>query len=92
MSEQICIHCYVSGRVQGVWFRANTKKEADTLGLTGFVRNLSDGRVEVMVCGKKEAVDQLRAWLQQGPPLAEVSKVDYEELTTWDKFDDFKTL
>ena len=48
MVDKICINCLVSGKVQGVWFRANTQKEAQKLGVTGWVRNLPDGRVEVL--------------------------------------------
>lgn len=81
MNEIIGIHCFVSGKVQGVWFRASTKEEAERLNLTGWVKNLPDGRVEVMACGKKEQVEQLWEWLQKGPRLAKVDKVDREELT-----------
>lgn len=91
MSEKICIHCYVSGRVQGVWFRASTKTEALALGLTGWARNLADGRVEVMACGEKESVYKLRDWLQHGPLLAEVANLNCE-VSPWQEFEDFKTL
>lgn len=71
----ICIHAWVSGRVQGVWFRQTTLDEADRRGLRGWVRNLDDGRVEVKVCGDEKAVCQLEAWLSQGPELANVAEV-----------------
>lgn len=67
MMEQFAMHCYVSGKVQGVWFRASTKNEADRLGLKGWVRNLSDGRVEVFACGNENQLELFYAWLQQGP-------------------------
>ena len=67
MAERICIHCFVSGKVQGVWFRASTKDEAEKLGLTGWTRNLADGRVEVLACGDKEKIMKFYAWLKQGP-------------------------
>lgn len=76
-----CIHCYVKGKVQGVWFRASTKDEALRLGLTGWVKNLPDGRVEVLACGNREQVEALREWLRQGPTLAKVEHVEVEELT-----------
>ena len=60
----------VSGRVQGVWFRASTREQALALGLRGFARNLPDGRVEVLAAGDDAALDRLAAWLRQGPPLA----------------------
>ncbi|OGT36533.1 MAG: acylphosphatase [Gammaproteobacteria bacterium RIFCSPHIGHO2_12_FULL_38_14] len=74
MTDQICIHCIISGKVQGVWFRASTKAQADALGLTGWVRNLSDGRVEVMACGDPKLVDALKAWFKIGPRLARVDE------------------
>lgn len=69
---------HVSGRVQGVWFRESTRREAERLGLTGYAKNLPDGRVEVLGCGAPGALDQLEAWLHQGPPMAEVSIVRAE--------------
>ena len=80
----LCVRCLVAGRVQGVFFRASTRNEAQRLGLTGFARNLLDGRVEVVACGEKEAVENLRNWLRKGPPDAQVTGVacefiDYHE-------------
>jgi acylphosphatase len=75
-----CIRCRISGRVQGVCFRAATRERALRLGLTGWVRNLSDGRVEVVACGPKEHLAKLRAWLWQGPELAEVAAVQCEPM------------
>jgi acylphosphatase len=66
---------YVSGRVQGVFFRASARQEALRLGLRGYARNLSDGRVEVVACGTAEAVGELEQWLWQGPPAARVDEV-----------------
>jgi acylphosphatase len=88
MQDKICLHCFVSGLVQGVWFRAGTFEQANKLGLTGWVRNIPDGRVEVMACGKKEIVMQLEAWLKQGPTRAKVSEVKAEELV-WQDFENF---
>ncbi len=68
--------CVVSGRVQGVCFRASTRNEAIALGLTGYARNLADGRVEVLVEGQEEAVQTLIAWLAHGPPAARVDAVE----------------
>jgi acylphosphatase len=68
----------ISGRVQGVSFRAYTKFEAQKLGLTGWVRNLSNGDVEALACGEASAVDRLQEWLHRGPPLAKVLHVQSE--------------
>jgi acylphosphatase len=78
---QICMRCLVAGRVQGVFFRASTRHQAQTLGLSGHARNLSDGRVEVLVCGDPKQVAKLQAWLRQGPPMAEVSGLSCEPVS-----------
>lgn len=70
-----CIHCLVAGRVQGVYFRASTQREARRLGLTGWVRNLPDGRVEVIARGPDDLVAQLERWLHHGPAAANVTEV-----------------
>lgn len=75
-----CLRCMVSGRVQGVWYRASTQERASALGVTGYAKNLPDGRVEVLACGDREAVEALREWLWQGPPAAEVSAVECGEV------------
>ena len=66
----------VSGRVQGVGYRAAARTRARELGLDGWVRNLPDGRVEACAAGAPAALDQFAAWLAQGPTLAEVSAVE----------------
>ncbi|MBV9576239.1 MAG: acylphosphatase [Gammaproteobacteria bacterium] len=91
MANKLCIHCFVSGKVQGVWFRASTQAEAKRLAITGWARNLADGRVEVMACGEQEKINELYAWLQHGPELASVVEVTYEELA-WQAYDEFTTL
>jgi acylphosphatase len=74
--EKICVRCVVSGRVQGVFFRAAARDEARRLGLTGWVRNMLGGRVELTASGPSTAVDNLVAWLRRGPPMARVDTVD----------------
>jgi acylphosphatase len=76
----IARRCLVSGRVQGVFFRASARERARLLGITGHARNLPDGRVEVLACGPREAVEAFCAWLWQGPPAASVTAVAAEEL------------
>ncbi len=65
----------VSGHVQGVFFRASTRDQAQRLGLRGYASNLPDGRVEVLAIGEADAIDALERWLQQGPPHAHVQSV-----------------
>ena len=65
----------VKGRVQGVWFRDSTRREAERLGIDGYAKNLDDGDVEVLVTGSAEAIIELEDWLQHGPRLAKVSSV-----------------
>ena len=72
--------CYVSGRVQGVFFRATTQRRARELGLSGHAVNLSDGRVEVLVCGPVDAVCALVHWLWEGPDGARVTAVECDEV------------
>lgn len=69
---------FVSGRVQGVFFRASARTEALRLNLSGYANNLPDGRVEVFAQGPAHAVDRLEQWLEHGPPLAQVTLVERE--------------
>ena len=75
----IALQAWVSGRVQGVWFRQGTAEQAATLGVNGWVRNLPDGRVEAWLEGEEQAVRALARWLEQGPPKAAVSGVQVQE-------------
>ena len=77
-STLVCVRCRVAGRVQGVFYRANTRHQAQLLGISGYARNLADGKVEVLACGEPEAVAKLQKWLRQGPPDARVSGVSCE--------------
>lgn len=70
-----CARFIVSGRVQGVFFRASTREQALRLGLTGYAKNLADGSVDVVACGADAALAELEAWLQHGPPSARVASV-----------------
>jgi acylphosphatase len=75
-----CRHFLVSGRVQGVFYRAATQETARQLGLTGWVRNLPDGRVELTACGEPSRVAELERWLWQGPPHARVEAVNSRDV------------
>jgi acylphosphatase len=68
----------IQGRVQGVWFRESTRREAEPLGITGHASNMPDGSVEVLACGSDEALARLEKWLQHGPPMARVSNVEWK--------------
>ena len=69
----------IKGRVQGVFFRDSTRREAVALGLTGHAINLPNGDVQVLACGELAAIEQLGRWLNQGPPLSQVISVSEEE-------------
>ena len=75
---KVKVHVLISGRVQGVYFRESTRAVATELGVTGWVRNLRDGRVEVVGEGEEAAVRRLIAWCREGPPGARVSRVNAE--------------
>lgn len=74
-------HVYVSGRVQGVFFRDSTREEAKRLGLSGWVENLPDGRVEAVFQGPSDSVRQMVRWCEEGPSHADVDDVqtDFED-------------
>ena len=72
----MCNTYLVIGRVQGVFYRASAREQADKLGLRGWVRNLPDGRVETYACGDSERVAEYERWLRSGPPLAKVSAIE----------------
>jgi acylphosphatase len=85
-------HVFISGRVQGVCFRAYTKQQADSLGLTGWVKNRANGQVESVFEGDEAAVRTMLAWCRQGPPLARVSDVDAVEEPASGTGSDFRIL
>jgi acylphosphatase len=76
--KRVCFRCVVAGRVQGVFFRAATREQAVRLGVGGYARNLPDGQVEVLACGDYQAVTQIREWLREGPPMAQVKGIACE--------------
>lgn len=79
--QTLCRRFTISGRVQGVFFRASTREQARQLALTGYARNLPDGRVEVLACGALAQINALAAWLATGPRLAAVQRVDSESVS-----------
>ncbi len=93
MSAILCHRYFVSGRVQGVFFRANAATEARRLNLTGWARNLPDGRVEVLVRGPEHAVRAIGNWLRQGEPPAQVDELEtiVEDPDQFDELTAFRT-
>lgn len=77
-NKKIRAHIFVSGRVQGVFFRQQTKEKADKMGVSGWIRNLDDGRVEAMFEGGEKEVNEMVGWTRQGP--------------VWAKVDDFSVI
>jgi acylphosphatase len=88
--ENFSIHAIVTGRVQGVFYRASLHREAVRLGLMGFVRNLPDGRVEFFARGAPDDVDALIKWSRQGPPLANVTGIEILDTQIEECFNDFE--
>ena len=76
-------HLIISGRVQGVFYRATCEEIAESLGLNGWVRNLPSGQVEVLAQGEKEKIEKLIEWCKKGPPSAKVSdvKIEWQEVS-----------
>lgn len=83
------VHVIITGRVQGVWFRANTKQKAEQLGVTGWVRNTRDGCVEAIFEGEENNVKEMIEWCHRGPPLAKIDKVEVKNQNPINGFDDF---
>ncbi len=81
MASPARIHMLVSGQVQGVYFRENTRKKAEELGISGWVQNMLDGRVEIVAEGNKEKLEELARWAKQGPAFAKVEEfqTDWQE-------------
>ena len=83
------VRVYVSGRVQGVFFRAETQRAATNYNLTGWVRNLADGRVEALLEGEGKSVDKMLEWCRKGPPAARVENVSVTEESYTGEFNNF---
>jgi len=88
----VAIHVFFSGIVQGVFFRANTRREAARLGLAGWVRNLEDGRVEAWAEGERAAVERLIEYCSTGIPAARVEHVDFDWVAPSGEFRSFEVV
>ena len=80
----VSVSVRVTGRVQGVFFRASTQREAERLGIVGSARNCDDGSVQVLATGEEAAIEQLLAWLAHGPILARVDDLQWESIKRLD--------
>jgi acylphosphatase len=92
MAEKARVHVLIQGRVQGVFFRASTRDEARARGLTGWVRNRPDGRVEAVFEGDKRLVDNMLTWCHQGPPYSYVDRVEVEWQAALGDLTDFRVV
>lgn len=90
MTDEARVHIFVSGRVQGVFFRENTRKRAKKLGITGWVRNLPDGRVEAVFEGEKSKVEELINRTKKGPMFAKIDGVEIILEEYKEEFDNFE--
>jgi acylphosphatase len=87
---KIRAHVFVTGRVQGIFFRSETQEKANRQGVTGWVRNLPDGGVEAVLEGEKENVEKIVEFCKRGSPAAKVIKVDVQWLNFTGEFKDFR--
>ena len=85
------IRLLISGKVQGVWYRKSSSIKANELNLKGTVRNLEDGRVEMVVSGEKEDLKRLVNWCKKGPELAVVDNLEFKEMR-YQRFSDFRII
>jgi len=92
MRVKVRAHVFFGGRVQGVFFRANTQRCAESLHLTGWVRNTSDGRVEAVFEGEEKAVDDAIEWCASRQPYAKVTSKEVQKTSATDEFDMFSIV
>jgi acylphosphatase len=86
------VHVVISGIVQGVWYRASTKVKAEQLGLTGWVKNTSDGNVEAVFEGDEQKIKEMVAWCWKGPPNAKVTDICMKQDSVVGSFKEFSVL
>lgn len=90
MKSKARAHIFVSGKVQGVFLRYNTRREAQKLGITGWIWNLPDGRVEAVFEGEKDKIEKIIEWLRKGPTFTKIEKVEVKWEKPKNKFKDFR--
>lgn len=84
------LHVNVSGRVQGVFYRDYTQRQAESLSINGWIRNMPDGSVEAIISGKDSDVDKMVEWFHEGSPLSNVTAVHVEEVFPTEKLTGFE--
>lgn len=90
MGDKIRIHLFISGRVQGVFYRQNAKNKAEKLKINGWVKNLEDGRIEAVFEGEKEKVEEMVEWAKRGPIIARVDNIEIIKEEYQDEFRNFE--
>lgn len=89
MTQQlITIHAVIFGKVQGVFYRDITRRKAQMINITGWAKNLIDGRVEIMASGKQDVIEAFVAWLWEGSPASRVDAVEWQQVP-YEEFDSF---
>ena len=83
-------HIFISGKVQGVFFRENTRKKAAEFGLSGFVRNLSNGKVEAIFEGEKEKIEKIIQWIKKEPETAQIENIEIDWQNYQGEFENFE--
>ena len=89
---QVRAHIFISGDVQGVFFRRTAKAQAEKLGVVGWIRNRNDGSVEVVAQGEKDKVDKFIEWCKKGPPFAKVENMEVEWRKNIEDFEEFEIV
>ncbi len=92
MNKKTRVYVLISGKVQGVFFRESTRKKALSLDLTGWVRNLSDSRVEAVFEGEKEKIERMIFWIKKGPRFSRVENIEVKEEKYLDEFESFRVV
>ena len=83
------VHVFITGIVQGVFFRLQTANKADKIGIVGWIKNLQDGRVEAVFEGEKEAIEEIISFCKRGPPRALVKNIEVQRETYSGEYKDF---
>ncbi len=90
MTEKQQIKLNITGRVQGVFYRAETQKQADKLGIKGYVKNLANGSVEAVIEGEPSVVSQMIEWCRKGPAISKVNSVETQEISSNSSYSTFE--